>query len=814
MAAAAWTAQLHIADGAASEDAPEIAYATRPDPQGGSADLYILAEPERPGSEPFIGELVSAIGEDFLAGEGSLTGIVQRAIQDRHAELRDWNRASLPHDQASYGLSCLLVHGRDLFLAQIGPSLAYYRQGDRLLRRRPASAPAREPLGRADIAQPEFSQLELGPGDWVLLISSAAANAIGEEALAALRRLAPDDVLPALYPMLQSLPRLSALVVAPPAAVTTPAPLAAAPLARPAATPPAATPPAAAPPAPPAAAPAAPPAEAYPERAPLGEALGAAEARLRHALQGLLDLARRSSQRAGLPPQRRGGADAAAGSDTPPTDDPDEPADPPAPPPAAAAAPPAEEAAEAPDAERGTALIAAPPAAPPPAEGGWPGNPFTSAPPPLLAAAINIDAARLFRPLIGLRAYRPRLRARARPAPAGEARGGGWGWSRSWGGLGLGLGAMLLILAVVAGVLLVPELLEDSERNRFEQRLEEARRGLTSAALSNDPAASRAELDLARAALEEALALRPLDDAALALQQEVAATLLQANAIIQPADLALVLDFSERVAPPLALATVQIGGDTAYLLDESGGRIFALSLAGGEPATIYRAGERYPLLFQFRGPEAAAPLAMQWSSDERGVSLTILDANRWLFRYTPAAGMEALELPEAETLGSTDALAVHDGELYLLDVAGGSIWRYPFLSDGSLGPARAAIRRTELTAAASLVVAEAIFVAGADGRIRRFEDGLEQPFPLLELDRSLLVPASLAVGQLSGLIYAVDRGNNRVLILTPAGELLAQLRDDLLVGVRGVVPDEANGRLYYVTVDALLTSALPEIPPR
>ena len=176
--------------------------------------------------------------------------------------------------------------------------------------------------------------MELGPGDWALLISSAAANAIGEEGLAALLRLAPDDVLPALYPMLQSLPRLSALVVAAPAAVTTPAPLAAAPLAPPAATPPAATPPAAAPTAPPAAT----PAEAYPERAPLGEALGAAGARLRHALQGLLDLARRGSKRAGLPPQRCGadaGAGAGAGSDEPPADDPDEPADPPADPPRA-----------------------------------------------------------------------------------------------------------------------------------------------------------------------------------------------------------------------------------------------------------------------------------------------------------------------------------------------------------------------------------------------------------------------------------------------------------------------------------------------
>ena len=215
MAAENWTAQLHIADGVASEDAPEIAYAERSDDRGRSAALYILAEPDRPGSEPYIGDLVSRIGEEFLEADGSLTGSLQRVIRDRHEELLDWNRTSLPRDQASYGLSCLLIRDGDVFLMQMGPCLAYYRRDGRLLRRRPTTEGAQGPLGGADTSAPEFSQLQLGSEDWVLLISSEVARSVGEEAIASLRDTPVEDVLPLLYPQLRALARVSALVVAP-----------------------------------------------------------------------------------------------------------------------------------------------------------------------------------------------------------------------------------------------------------------------------------------------------------------------------------------------------------------------------------------------------------------------------------------------------------------------------------------------------------------------------------------------------------------------------------------------------------------------
>ena len=107
----------------------------------------------------------------------------------------------------------------------------------------------------------------------------------------------------------------------------------------------------------------------------------------------------------------------------------------------------------------------------------------------------------------------------------------------------------------------------------------------------------------------------------------------------------------------------------------------------------------------------------------------------------------------------------------MLDVAGGAIWRFPQLADGTLLEPQLAITRTDLSAAGSLAVGDSLFVAGSDGRIRRFSDGADQGFPLLDLDRPLLVPDSLAVGALTGLVYTVDRGNNRVAVFSAAGRV-------------------------------------------
>ena len=888
MAAENWTAQLHISDGLASEDAPEIAYAERPDARGRAAALYILAEPDRPGSEPYIGDLVSRIGEDFLEGEGSLTGVLQRVIRERHEELLDWNRSSLPRDQASYGLSCLVVHEGDVFLMQVGPCLAYYRREGRLLRRRPASEAAAAPLGAAETSTPEFSHLRLGGDDWVLLISSDVARTVGEEAIGALRDRPAEEILPALYPKLRGLPRVSALVVAPGGARPADAEAEAPPIAEEPPAPSRAMPPPALDPPP---AGAGPPGlddpyvdeyddydgyDDFPERTTLRDAVGGlfsgltglfrfrrpggsadpwAEVRGAEteepaprprrpaspiedsevATEELSDIveeaeaddlaeaeveveAEAEAETAMDPATEPETADADDADDEPPADDDD---DPPA---DEASAPPVQ---EEPPEEAEDAQDAGPPGSArsveyrlaheesgpgglQPQAAGWPPNPFNTPAAPVLETGQDADAARFPFPIFTLEGGVPRFRRRRREADPARAAPPG-GMRRGWGALALAVLTVVAVLGVVVGVLLVPDLLQNSEQNRFEDLLEDTRRGLTAASLTSDPAAGRAELTDAHSAIAAALELRPLDESALSLRQEVETALSQINAVVRPPELVEVTNLSGRVPPPLALSLVQVGAGSLFLMDESGARIFSLPLAGGDPAVIFAAGEPYPTLFLDEPRAAAAPVGMHWASGAGEPSLTILDAEGQLFRFLPGAGVQALAMPSRELIGSPDAVAVDESGVFVLDVAGGSIWRFPQLPDGALLEPQLAITRTDLSSAGSLAVGDSLFVAGADGRIRRFEDGADQGFPLLDLDRPLLVPDSLAIGALTGLLYTVDRGNNRVAVFSAAGELVVQLRADELSGVRGVVPDESNGRLYFVTADALLTSALPPI---
>ena len=50
-----------------------------------------------------------------------------------------------------------------------------------------------------------------------------------------------------------------------------------------------------------------------------------------------------------------------------------------------------------------------------------------------------------------------------------------------------------------------------------------------------------------------------------------------------------------------------------------------------------------------------------------------------------------------------------------------------------------------------------------------------------------------------------------MVIFSPGGDLIAQFRADMLDGVRGIVTDEKNRLAYYVTIDSLISSALPEL---
>ena len=95
---------------------------------------------------------------------------------------------------------------------------------------------------------------------------------------------------------------------------------------------------------------------------------------------------------------------------------------------------------------------------------------------------------------------------------------------------------------------------------------------------------------------------------------------------------------------------------------------------------------------------------------------------------------------------------------------------------------------------------------GEVGRTPVAYDGSSNPFGALDGPRGMSSDER-------GHLYVADAGNDRVLVVSLAGDVLLQIRDNRLAGVRGVFVDEANQQIYYVTASTLLVSAMP-VPVR
>ena len=447
---------------------------------------------------------------------------------------------------------------------------------------------------------------------------------------------------------------------------------------------------------------------------------------------------------------------------------------------------------------------------------GWPVNPFAAAQVELVAAApaqIAAPAASPRQPLIELgRALpsllerrrepaveRPALRRRDRRARAAPLRRAG-----------LLLLAMLALLAGVAAALLGPSLLR-SDEDQFRAAIERARNGLAASQLAASTETAVLALEDALGDVEQALEINPLAADALQLREAIEAVLAELNLILPPGELTVLADLS-RFGPAIALGAVRVGGGRSFVLDNAGGRVFSIS-GDGAVTIIFLEGELLGLGGQLR---AGAPISIAWQPAQNGAGagggLWILDSQARLYRWTPS-GVLLIPIPDQVRLGSVDAVAASAGSVYLLDQAGGAVWRFA-VERSELSPPVRAVGRTDLLNAEELLAAlnpsgELEFLAASsDGRLRRFSAEGELPLAL-DLERALISPASLSLGSQSGLVYVVDRGLGRLIALRPDGGVVQQIQSPELVDLRGAWVDEERGQIIYALPSAVVVGRLP-----
>ena len=209
-----WVGQFGIMNGQAQEETPWVGLFPEDVRSPDSSDAYLIVTPATPGSAEFAAELKEAVGTMFHKSKVSLTGGLLRALQAAHEHLRDWNRRSMRDHWVAAGVSCAGVRGHEVYLAQVAPANAVFSHNGEMHPLRPSLADAAEPLGLYDEFWPEFSRFELQPGDRLLLLTPALADALPPTEPAASLALPPDEILPSLYRHARSVPDCGAVLLA------------------------------------------------------------------------------------------------------------------------------------------------------------------------------------------------------------------------------------------------------------------------------------------------------------------------------------------------------------------------------------------------------------------------------------------------------------------------------------------------------------------------------------------------------------------------------------------------------------------------
>ncbi len=200
------------------------------------------------------------------------------------------------------------------------------------------------------------------------------------------------------------------------------------------------------------------------------------------------------------------------------------------------------------------------------------------------------------------------------------------------------------------------------------------------------------------------------------------------------------------------------------------------------------------------------------------LGLLVLGAGGRLWSYDPHWS-EPRSVAFSPAPGGHDpvAIATYAGRLYLLDPAGGQIWRYvPKNGEFGGGPEPYfSLEAPPLTGARDMALNYSIYVLFEDGGVARYEEGRAAPFAVNGIPAPAARFIALAVDpeREKGPVYLADGAAERIVVLREDGAFCAQLRPPggefrglqaLTVGQTG---DSlfvlARGRIYRVTIPPL-----------
>ena len=205
-------------------------------------------------------------------------------------------------------------------------------------------------------------------------------------------------------------------------------------------------------------------------------------------------------------------------------------------------------------------------------------------------------------------------------------------------------------------------------------------------------------------------------------------------------------------------------------------------------------------------PSTDAPARLTRGTVMPSSSLLYFISSLGFGRYDASAS-KLTYVKQNEDMANMVDIAAYGQRIYTLNRATGSLLKFDLTANG-INPGEEWLKQgITLPGAVALTIDGSIYIADAQGRIRKFTSGIEVPFTVATLDPPLLAPSRLASD--AQYLYILDPTERRVVILKKDGGLKEQITSPLFDRLVDLAPDARQKHLYLLNGNIIYTVPLP-----